>query len=118
MLHLASSLVLCLIVAGVLTRRAPRLHLRFMTVAFLTDLALVIYIEATRHAVEKVATQTGALLWFHALVSLCVLAAYIVQIALGRRLLAGILTQRRTHIIVGVAFCSLRALNYVTSFML
>jgi len=118
MLHLLSTLVLFLVVGGVLTRKTPAIHLRFMVTAFLVDLGLVLYIEITRHAVEKVATQTGALLWFHATVSLLVLAAYVGQIVLGRRLLAGAATSRQVHILTGISFCVLRLMNYVTSFML
>ena len=118
MLHIASTIVLILIVAGVLTRKTPRIHLRFMITAFVVDFALVLYIEATRHAVEQVVAGPSPLLWFHVGVSLLVLMAYIRQIMLGRRMLAGVLTNRSTHIATGIAFCSLRSLNYITSFML
>lgn len=143
MLSLISTFVLCLITVGILTRRAPQLHLRFMSAAFLTDLGLVIYIEATRHAVNKVIHQSGPLLGFHVTVSVLVLVAYVLQILIGSRLLLGegsrqlvltgamasgaapvaggfeqILFSRRTHIIVGSSFCCLRLLNYITSFML
>lgn len=118
MLHVASTLVLFLITAGVYFRKRTRLHLVFMSVAFVTDVALVLYIEATRHAVENVGRQTGALLWFHIAVSLGVLIAYIVQIQLGRRILAGFVASRQLHLKLGVTFCTLRLLNYVTSFMI
>ena len=118
MLHVISTIVLILVTAGVLSRQQPALHLRFMAAAFIVDFALVVWIEGTRHAVEKVASQPGALLWFHATISLLVLAAYIGQIALGTRILKGIQTSRQVHIALGIAFCVLRSLNYVTSFML
>lgn len=118
MLHLISTLVLGLLLAGVLARHRQRLHLGLMLSAFVVDLGLVFYIELTRHAVEKVATTPRPLIWFHATVSLLVLAAYFAQIALGWRMLHGITASRQTHMITGVAFCSLRLLNYLTSFML
>ena len=118
MLHIASTVVQFLVVAGVLTRKTPRIHLRFMVTAFLVDFGLVLYIETTRHAVEQFVAGPSPLLWFHAGVSLLVLMAYIGQFMLGRRMLAGVLTNRRTHIAMGIAFCSLRSINYVTSFML
>lgn len=68
MLHITSTLVLLLIVGGVYFRRQIRTHLRFMLAAFIIDLSLVVYIEATRHAVDKVVHHTGWLLWFHVLV--------------------------------------------------
>ena len=118
MLHILSSIVLCFIVAGLWARRhRPHLHVRFMTAAFISDLLLVLYIEGTRHAVEKVVGSGTSLIWFHATISLMVLVAYVAQIALGRRMLAGIRASRRVHVVLGVTFVSLRLVNYVTSFL-
>jgi hypothetical protein len=118
-LHILSSLVFGLILTGLwFRRRSQVVHVRLMTAAFLCDLLLVVYIEASRHAVETVATRGNSLIWFHAAVSVLVLAGYVAQIAIGRRMLAGIRTPRRVHIALGVAFVGLRSLNYVTSFML
>ena len=118
MLHLISTLVLGLLLVGILARQRRRLHLSLMLSAFAVDLGLVLYIETTRHAVEKVVTTPRPLIWFHATVSLLVLAAYCTQITLGWRMLHGFSASRQTHLVTGVAFCSLRLLNYVTSFML
>ncbi len=118
MLHLLSTLVLLLIVVGVWYRKRTRVHLRFMLAAFIIDLSLVIYIEATRHAVNKVVNHTGALLWFHVLVSVAVLVAYVAQIQLGRLILNGFVASRDLHIRMGLTFCALRLINYVTSFMI
>jgi hypothetical protein len=119
MLHMLSSIVVLLIATGLWVRhRRPDLHLRLMTAAFVCDLLLVIYIEATRHAVEKVVGRGTSLIWFHATVSTLVIVAYVAQIALGRRMLAGVHTPRRVHALLGMAFVSLRSLNYVTSFMI
>lgn len=117
MLHIASTLVLVLVVTGLLNRRRPNIHLKFMVAAFTVDLLLVLYIEFTRGAVERVASQVDSLLWFHAGVSLAVLLSYVAMIALGRQLLTGQMTARATHRNLGIAFCVLRSLNYVTSFM-
>ncbi|HXG48335.1 MAG TPA: hypothetical protein VNO52_11975 [Methylomirabilota bacterium] len=120
-LHLVSTLVLLLIAAGVYHRKRTRLHLMLMSAAFTLDVALVLYIELTRHAVEKTvnpAHHTGPLLWFHIIVSVGVLIAYVWQIQLGRRLLAGLVASRGLHLRLGVTFCALRLINYVTSFMI
>lgn len=119
MLHLASTLVVVLVLGGLYCRRTPALHLRFMLAAFIIDLLLVLYIEVTRGAVETVATQVRPFLWFHAAISLGVLALYVTMIVLGRRLLlaeaAAIPDQpgrvRRLHRHLGVTFCVLRGLN-------
>ena len=118
MLHVLSTIVLLLIATGLwLRHRRPDLHLRVMTSAFVCDLVLLVYIEATRHAVETVATRGTRIIWFHAAISTLVIVTYIAQIAVGRRMLAGIAAPRRVHAVLGITFATLRSLNYVTSFM-
>src|SRR5271156_699953 len=118
MLHLASTGVLLLIAAGLWFRkRNPRIHLRLMSTAFAADVLLVLYIEVTRHAVEKVASHARPLLWFHAGVSVAVLLCYVLMILLGRPMLSGRYETRALHRTVGMALVTLRGLNYVTSFM-
>lgn len=121
MLHLLSTIVLLLIAAGVYYRKRTHLHLGLMTSAFVLDVVMVLWIELTRHAVEKTVNpehHTGALLWFHIAVSVGVLVAYVWQIELGRRLLRGLAATRGLHIKLGATFCTLRLLNYVTSFLI
>lgn len=119
MLHLASTLVLVLVAAGLWVRKAnPQMHQRFMIAAFSSDLLLVLYIEASRHAVEKVVTHVHPMIWFHAAVSLSVLCCYVAMIALGRPMLAGKFETRSLHRALGMTFVVLRSLNYVTSYML
>jgi hypothetical protein len=115
-LHVASTLVVALVLAGLSNRRRPPVHRAFMVSAFMIDLLLVLYIEATRHAVETVVTGVHPLLWTHAAISIAVLICYALMIGLGRRLFAGALEVRLTHRNLGIAFCVLRSLNYVTSF--
>ena len=118
MLHFISTAVLVLIGTGLWFRkRNPQLHLRLMISAFTIDVLLVLYIEIRRHAVERVATHIQPLLWFHAGVSLAVLICYVVLIMLGRPMLAGRFQTRSLHRNVGIAFVTLRLLNYVTSYM-
>jgi len=121
MLHLLSTFVLLLIAAGVYYRKQPRIHLNLMGAAFIIDMLLVLYIEIARHAIEKTvdpAHHTGPLLWFHIFVSVAVLVAYVGQIQLGRKILAGFIASRNLHIKLGLTFCTLRLLNYITSFMI
>jgi uncharacterized membrane protein YozB (DUF420 family) len=117
-LALCSTAALVFVAAGLLLRRRrPEWHLKLMMAAFAIDLGLVVYIEATRRAVEKVAFEGHALLWFHAAVSVGVVVCYAAMIGLGRRLLVGEATVRHLHRNLGVLFCVLRLLNYVTSFL-
>jgi uncharacterized membrane protein YozB (DUF420 family) len=118
MLHILSTVVVLLIAGGLWVRhRQPRVHLRLMMAAFCCDMGLLVYIEATRHAVETVATRGTPLIWFHAAISSLVVLAYIAQIALGRRMLLGLAAPRRVHAVLGITFAALRSLNYITSFM-
>lgn len=116
-LHAISTAVVVLIVLGVVNRRTPMLHQRLMTTAFLLDLALVLYIETTRHAVERVVGPAGPLVWFHAAVSTAVLGLYVAQLRLGRQLLAGRTASRRVHVALGLTFLLCRGLNYATAFL-
>jgi putative Ca2+/H+ antiporter (TMEM165/GDT1 family) len=89
-----------------------------MISAFALDFLLVVYIEASRHAVEKVVSRVSPMIWFHAGVSVGVLLCYVAMILLGRGVLAGQVNSRKWHFTVGLTFVVLRSLNYVTSYML
>jgi hypothetical protein len=115
-LHVLSTAVLACIAIGVRNRRDPRLHVRWMTAAFCLDLALVVYIEGTRHAIEKAVAPAASIVWIHAGLSTLALVGYVAQIVVGRRILAGGRASRRTHITLGLAFCLVRAMSYATSF--
>ncbi len=118
MLHGVSTLVVGLILAGLWFRGRRRgLHLGLMIAAFAVDLGLLWYIEATRHAAEKVVTRFHPLIWFHAGVSLVVLACYVALLSLGFRMVQGEMRLRRLHRVVAVTFVICRGLNYVTSFL-
>ncbi len=117
-LHVASTVILVVLAIGLGSRSDRRLHRTLMLVAFAADLAMVLYIEATRGAVEKVAAGPSPLLWFHVVVSVGVLACYVGMISLGTRLFAGRRELRHWHRYLGVTFVVLRGLNYVTSFII
>ncbi len=118
MLRACSTLVLLLLATGLYFRtRAPRWHWKIMVTAFVCDVALVLYIEYTLHAVERVVSEVNALIWVHAGISLGVLACYLAMFWLGRSLLHSRMDRRLAHRNVGIAFCCLRGLNYVTSYL-
>jgi hypothetical protein len=96
-----------------------------MVTAFVIDMALVLYIELSRHAIEAAAdavvevVSSGGrpLLAFHVTISTGVIILYIAMFVLGRKLLKGNESIRKTHRNAAVAFCVLRGINYVTSFI-
>jgi hypothetical protein len=117
MLHALSTLVILMLMGGLYVRHRNRiLHFKMMLSAFLIDVGLVLYIEISRHAVERVVTHIEPFVWFHAAVSLGVIILYIVQIFIGRRILQGRMVSTHAHRYVGISFCVLRLINYVTSF--
>lgn len=115
--HAASTASLLLVAAGLVSRRRRLLHVRLMLTAFAIDVALLLFIEIRRGAVEKVITAGRALLTFHVAVSVLMLAGYVVQLTLGMRILRGSEGHRRMHALCGACFCVFRLLNYVTSFL-
>ena len=118
MLHVISTLVLVVVAVGLwLRRRRNAIHIRLMISAFLIDLSLLLYIEYSRHAVQKVVASTRPLVWFHATVSVVVLLCYVVMIQLGRGVLAGNPRARKRHHMLGIVFVVLRGLNYITSYL-
>jgi uncharacterized membrane protein YozB (DUF420 family) len=114
---IAATLALLLIGAAIFFRRNRRLHVPMIAAAFAIDLALVLYVELSKHAVGSVLHHGGTLLWFHAIVSAIMFILYLVQMRLGLRLLRGNHLTRRAHRRIGVAFVALRLVNYITSFM-
>lgn len=114
--HYVSLVALLLVALGLALRRRAKLHMALMTAAFLVDLALLLYVEFTRQAVEKALSGGDALLYFHIAVSLGVLVLYVLQIRLGLRLYRGQPIVRVRHRQLGVVFVVLRLLNFVTSF--
>ena len=117
MLHAISTGILALLITGVFLRRNRAWHPKIMFTAFVLDVLLVLYIEFTLQAIERVVSETGLLLWFHAGVSTTVILLYIAMIVLGRRLLRGDNTIRTLHRNLGIALLVLRSINYVTSYM-
>jgi hypothetical protein len=123
-LHVVSTCVLVLLVIGFAQRGDRRRHRALMLVAFALDLGLVVWIEATRSAVERVVAGVPALLAFHVAVSTGVLVCYLGMIGLGSRLINtpslhddGRFELRTWHRNLGITFVVLRGLNYVTSFL-
>ena len=118
MLHLISTLVVVIIAVGFwLRRRRNAIHIRLMISAFLIDLCLLVYIEYSRQALQKVEASTRPVVWFHAAVSVVVLLCYLSMIHLGRGVLAGNPTARKRHQILGIVFVIVRSLNYITSYL-
>ena len=77
-------LVVVIVVVGVLNRRTRRIHIPLMLGALCIDLAMVLYLEITRHVVETLpGREMTPLLVIHVLISVVVLVLYGVQVTTG-----------------------------------
>lgn len=97
------------------------MHIPLMAAAFATDLALLVYIEFSRHAIETLGENLQApthdgLLYFHVAISAVMLVLYIVQIITGIQLFRGTHPRRAAHRVCAILFIVCRLLNYATSF--
>ncbi len=121
MLIAISTLAVLLILVGWKFKKQRAVHIPLMSLAFLIDFGLLLYIELSRQAIATLQKNisTGAdegLLYFHVMVSAFMLVLYFVQIGTGIRLAKGREVSRVFHKNAGLLFLACRLLNYVTSF--
>lgn len=116
-LKLVSVFVCGLLIAGVLRRRKPRVHIPLMVSAFLIDLTMVVYLEVRRGVVESIPQRPMTpLLFTHIILSSIVLVLYGVQIFTGVKNARGL--RRPWHRKAAVAFLITRFGNLLTSFLI
>ncbi len=118
MLHALATLAYGILLAGFLLRRRREMHMPLMGAAMSMDLGLVLYIEWTRAAVERVVGRPTPLVVFHAAVSTLVIGLYVVMAVMGNRLRQGQQRFRPWHRRAGWVLVACRTANYATSWML
>ncbi|MBZ5672731.1 MAG: hypothetical protein LAP61_00645 [Acidobacteriia bacterium] len=118
MFHIASTLVLLILIAGILLRRRRRIHVPIMITAFGLDLASVLAIEVSRGAIKKAISAPPPLLLFHVTVSVSALVFYGVMFVLGERVRKGAEQLRPWHRRTAWLFGACRTANYITSWMI
>jgi len=118
--------MLLVLVAGLLKRRQPRVHIPLMLVAFIGDLINVVIVEvyARSHGSGEGAVEQGlgfaqgegtSLQLFHISVATLCLVGYVVALVTGTRLYrTG--RGRKAHKINAGLFIVMRLATYVTSF--
>lgn len=103
-----------------LTQRFNRVrHVPLMLTAISTDISLVLYLEVTRHAVEKAASFTlGLLAQTHIALSTVALLLYFPVLYFGWLLLKGRASprQRILHIRFALAAAAFRSLGFLFMF--
>lgn len=117
MIPLVSGVALLVLLMGLAVRREyPDVHVAFMLTAFGLDVALLAWIELTRHALARSITPTAPSVWLHTAVALAVLTGYLAMIGLGQRLWNGRPLARPVHRHIGTLFLALRCVDWLTTF--
>lgn len=122
MSYVISSFVLVLLAIGLWKRKVVKIHVPAMLTAFVVDVALVLWIELNRGAIEKVVESAAtpmdhSLLLFHVTVSLITIVLYTVLTILGFKILKGQNELIKLHRNLAGLFVICRLTNFVTSFM-
>lgn len=84
-LELLSMLAFVLLLIGYVNRRRTRVHIPIMVTAFMIDMAIVVFIELSRGAIDRAQTKMGALMLVHIGFSIVTIVLYITQIVTGVR---------------------------------
>ncbi|MHC4697757.1 MAG: hypothetical protein ACYTFA_13570 [Planctomycetota bacterium] len=113
--ELISCGIFVVLVIGVLNRGRKRVHIPLMVIAFVADMAMVLYIELTRQAIETAATQMTPLMGVHVLLSVIVIGLYVGQIVTGVKKARG--RPHAWHGKAGIGFLLCRFGNLITSLM-
>ena len=117
MTYFIATLVLVLLAYGLIKRHQRSVHIPVMSLAFAIDFCLVLYVEISRHAVEKALTRIAEpLLWIHVSASVGTLVLYIVLGYLGFQILQKRAHAQPWHRRLSYYFICFRLINYVTSF--
>ena len=117
--HLVSLFALLLIAQGLRVRRDRRLHARWMLSAFAVDMALVLYIELSRGAVEQALDpRISGILQIHIAFSTLAAIGWFCLVILGVLMLRGRRHLRPWHLRIAALFLLARLGNFITSFMI
>ena len=110
--------ILLIMVIGIYFRRQRSKHVKLMSLAMIWDVVLILQIELSRSAIlkaSKAITNTTALN-IHVTIAVSTVVLYFFMIHSGRKLLAGELTIRPRHKLLGWTTLTMRILTFITSF--
>ena len=117
-LKLISIGIVILLVYGITQRFRPKIHIPVMLIAFVLDVALVLYIELSRDATGQALgwNDLPGIMQIHIFLSTMTVVMYLVQIASGfiRWKKGGMPYHKHT----GIIFMLFRLGNLATSFMI
>ncbi|MFN7684720.1 MAG: hypothetical protein ACK5QT_04830 [Oligoflexia bacterium] len=105
--------------SAILLRGNRRLHGKWMGLAMLTDVGLVIFLEATRHATgTAIGGSLNPLQILHVATSLIAVLLYLPLLWMGLRALKGLATpaERRNHRLLGMGAFLFRTAGFLLMF--
>jgi len=114
MLKMASLGVICMILVGVFFRRQKLIHIPLMVGAFSIDIALLVYIEITRDAIEKTIHGPHPYVIFHVVLCTVALLLNIALLRTGYKVLKKQIN-KNIHRKLAIWFLIFRLGNYLTS---
>ena len=113
--RVAGLIVFLSIFVGVSLRKKRRVHPPFMITCFVTDLALVLYLEFSRGAVETTVGRMTTELAIHVALATVSLMLYVFLIMTGRKVLKGDDSIKPRHFRLAIAFLFVRTAVLVTA---
>lgn len=113
-----SFLVLLVLVVGLALRRDRSKHPPIMVGAFVADLALVLYLELTRGAIDRASQLASQILTVHVAFAVTTLVANIALLVTGYRIYSGKAAGRTTHRRLAWLFMICRVATFLTAFLI
>ena len=120
--QIQSALILVLLFLGIYFAKKRKIHIRFMSLAVIWDICLILQIELNRDAIAKateamVEMGSKIMLNIHVSIAVTTVILYFVQIYLGT---ASIKNNRKSlldrHKLFGYLTVTMRILTFITSF--
>lgn len=118
LMQVQSFCILLIMVIGIYFRRQRTKHIKLMSSAMIWDVVLILQIELSRSAIVKAskALSNTTALNIHVSIAVATVVLYIFMIHSGRKLLAGEISIRPRHKMLGWTTLAMRILTFVTSF--
>lgn len=118
--QIQSSCILALLTIGLIVRKKPNIHTKFMLSAIIWDIILILQIELSRSAIAKAmkAPVNPMILNIHVTLAVLTVLFYFYQAYTGKKLLerTQVRTFRPKHSFLGPIVYICRILTFITSF--
>lgn len=110
--------IVLLMLAGIVARKRRQLHVKIMSSAMIWDILLILQVELSRSAILKAskAVTNPLILNIHVSFAVSTVILYGFMVYSGRKMLAGDVSIRPKHRILGYSTFLMRILTFITSF--